>query len=346
MPMGLKSVFGGLACILALATGASAESVADFYKGKQISLIVPSGVGGGYDLYSRFLARYFGRFVPGKPTVVVKNMPGAGGIVAANHIYTVAAPDGLTIGSFQNTITLNQLGKMPSVKYDVRKIAWLGNMSIASTICALSGPARDLTAKDLLTNEVLIGATYGSPTMIPSILNSLAGTRFKIVQGYVSTSNVLVAMESGEVNGLCGWSWDGARVNAKDLLARKTAKVAIDIAIQPQEELRQMGVPFFMDSVPEGESKEVLKVILSTQVYNRPFGLPPGVPEDRLAALRTAFAEMMKDPEVTAEAERIGLDLQYLPPDKIVELIGVALDAPARTQERAVEELRKAGFGG
>ncbi|MBX9740701.1 MAG: hypothetical protein K2X62_11535 [Beijerinckiaceae bacterium] len=344
--MGLKSVFGGLACILALATGASAESVADFYKGKQISLIVPSGVGGGYDLYSRFLARYFGRFVPGKPTVVVKNMPGAGGIVAANHIYTVAAPDGLTIGSFQNTITLNQLGKMPSVKYDVRKIAWLGNMSIASTICALSGPARDLTAKDLLTNEVLIGATYGSPTMIPSILNSLAGTRFKIVQGYVSTSNVLVAMESGEVNGLCGWSWDGARVNAKDLLARKTAKVAIDIAIQPQEELRQMGVPFFMDSVPEGESKEVLKVILSTQVYNRPFGLPPGVPEDRLAALRTAFAEMMKDPEVTAEAERIGLDLQYLPPDKIVELIGVALDAPARTQERAVEELRKAGFGG
>ncbi|MDB5652369.1 MAG: tripartite tricarboxylate transporter family receptor [Hyphomicrobiales bacterium] len=324
----------------------TAGPVEDFYRGKQIALIVPSGVGGGYDLYSRFLARYLGKHIPGSPSVVVKNMPGAGGIAAANYIYSIAPADGLTIGSFQNTITLNQLAKMPSVKFDVRKFGWIGNMSIASTICAFSGGARNLGVNDLLSQEVLIGATFGSPSLIPSILNSLAGTHFKIVQGYVSTSNVLIAMESGEVNGLCGWSWDGARVNAQDMLSRGVAKVAVDIAIQPQPELQKLGVPFLMDSLPAGEKKDVLNVILSTQVYNRPFGVPPGVPEDRLQALRTAFELTMRDTEVRAEAEKLGLDLQYLAPEKIVSLLGLALDAPVGIQERAIEELRKAGFGG
>ena len=334
----------GLA-MLASAGAQAAEPGSDFFAGKQITMIVPSGVGGGYDLYGRFLARFIGRHIPGNPTVVVKNMPAAGGIGAANHLYSIAAPDGLTMGVFQNTVTLNQLGRMSGVKFDVRKLGWIGNMSIASTICALSGTAKGLTAKDLFRTEVTVGASGGSAAMIPTLLNSLAGTHFNVVRGYVSTSNVTLAMEKGEVDGLCGWSWDGARVNARDMLSRGIATVALDIAIQPQPELKAAGVPFLMDLLPEGESKEVLKIILSTQVYNRPVAVPPGVPADRLHLLRAAFADTLKDPEVQAEADKLGLDLAYLSPVRILELINGALEAPARVQERAVDELRKAGFG-
>jgi tripartite-type tricarboxylate transporter receptor subunit TctC len=328
------------------AAPAGAETVEEFYRGKQISLIIPSGVGGGYDLYGRFLSRHIGKHIPGTPTVVVRNMPGAGGIVAANHLANVAAPDGLTIALLQNTITLNQLAKMASVKFDVRKFGWLGNMSISSSICALSGPAKDVSGRELFEKEVLIGTSTGSTSMVPALLNNLAGTRLKLVRGYPASNAVVLAMEKGEVNGLCGWSWDGARVNARDMLARGVAKVALDINIQPQDELRDLGVPFLMDLLPEGENKEVLKVILSTQMYNRPFAAPPDVPADRLKALREAFVAALKDPDMVAEGEKLKIDVQYLPPERIVELIDLALGAPAHIQQRAVEELGKAGWGG
>ncbi|MDB5596867.1 MAG: tripartite tricarboxylate transporter family receptor [Hyphomicrobiales bacterium] len=344
----MKTTIARLLALAALTAAgafpARADPVADFYRGKQISMIVPSGVGGGYDLYTRFLVRYLGKYIPGQPSIVVKNMPGAGGLTAANNLYSIAAPDGLTMGIFQNTVTLNQLAAMPSVKFDVRNFSWIGNMSVASTICAMSGAAKEAKAQDLFSREFVVGATSGSPNMIPLILNNLAGTKFKIVNGYVSTSNVQLAMESGEVSGMCGWSWDGARVNGRDMFSRDSARVVIDIAIQPQPELQKMGVPFLMDMLPEGENKEALKVILSTQVYNRPFAAPPGVPADRLAALRKAFAETLEDPEFKTEAEKLGLDVAYLPPERILELINLALGAPPKVQARAVEELNKAGF--
>jgi hypothetical protein len=342
--MRILAIGSALAASTIHADLARADAVADFYRGKQISMIVAAGVGGGYDLYTRFIARYYGKFVPGQPAVVVRNMPGAGGMTAANHLYSVAPADGLHLGSLQNTITLNQLARTPAVKFDVKKFAWIGNMSIASTICALSGSAKDAKPEDLFVREIIIGATSGSPVIIPSILNSIAGTKFKIVSGYQSTSNVQVAMEAGEVSGLCGWSWDGARVNGRDMFARGVAKPAIDIAIQPQPELQKMGVPFLMDLIPEGDNKEALKVILSTQVYNRPFAAPSGVPQDRLAALRAAFKASLEDVELKAEADKMGLDIAYLAPERIVELISLALDAPQKIQAKAVEELSKAGF--
>ncbi len=341
----MAGLIGVVVGILAGKGSVVAESSTDFFIGKQITMIVPSGVGGGYDLYGRFLARFIGKHIPGNPTVIVKNMPAAGGIGAANYLYSIAAPDGLTMGVFQNTVTLNQLGRMPGVKFDVRKLGWIGNMSVASTICALSGIAKGLTAKDLLHTEITVGASGGSAAMIPTLLNSLAGMHFNVVRGYQSTSNVTLAMEKGEVDGLCGWSWDGARVNAKDMLGRGIATVALDIAIQPQPELKAAGVPFLMDLLSEGENKDVLKIILSTQVYNRPVAAPPGVPADRLHVLRDAFAETLKDPEVRAEADKLGLDLEYLSPARILELINGALEAPVRVQERAIDELKKAGFG-
>jgi tripartite-type tricarboxylate transporter receptor subunit TctC len=341
----LGLIMGGLASLI-FAGSAAADPVADFYRGKQVSIIIPSPPGGGYDLYARFLARYIGKHIPGNPSVIPRNMPGAGGIIATNHLANIAPPDGLTLGLLQNTNTLDQLSKSPNVKFDVRTLSWVGNMSVSSTICALSGPAKDISGKELLQKEVVVGGSTGSPTTIPLLLNSLAGTRFNVIRGYAGTAPVTLAMEKGEVNGLCGWAWDGARVNARDMLSRGFIKVAVDIGIEPLPELQKMGVPFLMDFVPEGDNKEILKIILSTQVYGRPFAAPPGVPADRLKALRDAFVAALKDPEMIAEGQKLNIDIQYLPPERILELIKLALDAPPKLQERAVDELAKAGFGG
>jgi hypothetical protein len=335
------AALGGLLCV----ASAAADPVAEFYRGKQVSVLVPSPPGGGYDLYARFLARYMGKHIPGNPPLIVKNIPGAGGIIAANHLANVAPPDGLTFAIVQNTNTLDQLAKSPHVKFDIRTLGWIGSMSTSSTVCALSGPTKEVSGKELLDKEVLIGGTSGSPTTIPLLLNSLASTRFKIIRGYAGTAPVVLAMEKGEVHGLCGWAWDGARVTARDMLSRGFAKVALDVAIEPMPELQRMNVPFLMDFVPEGDNKEILKIILSTQVYGRPFATTPGVPPERLKALREAFVATLKDPEFLAEGQKLNIDIQYLPPERILELLKLALDAPPRLQERAVEELHKAGFG-
>jgi tripartite-type tricarboxylate transporter receptor subunit TctC len=347
MMVEISRTFFGASLAFLLSSGiAAADPVADFYRGKQIAMIVPSAPGGGYDLYGRFIARHLGRHIPGNPTFVVKNLPGAGGIAAANYLYSIAPPDGLTIGIVQNTVTLNQLAKMSSVKFDVRQFGWLGNASVASSICAFSGNAAGLAGNDLFEKEVVLAGAGGSPTIVPALLNSLAKTRFKVIAGYPSTASGLLAMQNGEVSGICGWGWDGAKVNGKDLFDRGIARVGLDIAIQPQPELQAKRVPFIMDLVPQSEEKEVLKVLLSTQVYNRPFAAPPGVPAERLKALQEAFRKTLDDPEANAEAAKTGVDLHYLPPARVVELIDMALGAPARIQERAVEEMKKAGFGG
>ena len=334
---------GAVLAILASAGSEAAVPVPDFFTGKQITMIVPSGVGGGYDLYGRFLARFIGKHIPGNPTVVVKNMPAAGGIGAANHLYSVAAPDGLTIGVFQNSITLNQLGKVSGSKFDVRKLGWIGNMSIAShNLRALRNSQGSDGEGSVPHTEITVGASGGSAAMIPTLLNSLAGTHFNVVRGYLSTSNVTLAMEKREVDGYAaGLDGQGEREGH----AEPVATVALDIAIQPQPELKAAGVPFLMDLLSDGENRDVLKIILSTQVYNRPVAVPPGVPGDRLRVLRDAFADTLKDPEVQAEADKLGLDLEYLSPERILELINGALEAPVRVQERAVDELKKAGFG-
>ena len=216
-----------------------------------------------------------GRFVPGSPTMVVQNMPGAGGLKSANHLYVVAPKDGSTIAILHNTLTLNQIAKSASVSYDMRRFAWLGSMSITSTICAFTPKAGVSGLSDVVSKEVVIGASAGSTSMIPAILNSLVGTKFKQVKGYESTSNILVAMERGEVDGVCGWGWDSAKVQAMSALERKAFGIGLDIANEPHPDLKKLGVPFVMDLMKEGPNKQALDLILSTQYYNRPFAAPP-----------------------------------------------------------------------
>jgi tripartite-type tricarboxylate transporter receptor subunit TctC len=322
------------------------DQVADFYRGKQLRIVVGSATGGGYDLHARTLARRFGSYLPGNPSVIVQNMPGAGGLAAANHLAVRAARDGLTMGIIQGSQTFAQLGQSPNAQFDMRAFGWLGSANMTSNTCVFSKRAGIATARDLLEKKVVIGASGGSTEFVPNLLNALVGTRFDIVKGYRSTTEIMPAIERGEVDGLCGWGWDSARVNGRDYLARGVIAVGLESANERHPELKARGVPFMMDLVGDEEIRRVLAFVFSYLVYVRPFIAPPGLPADRLKALQDAFAATLRDPELLAEAERAGVEIRYISPDHVKAALAQAFDAPDAIKERGLAELRKAGWEG
>ena len=332
-----------------LALGASAQaqdSIAEFYKGKQIRIIVPSASGGGFDLYARYIARHLGKHIPGNPGIIVQNMPGAGGLAAANHLHTRAAKDGLTIGTLQGPTTYAQVGKSPNVHFDMRTFGWLGSANITSNTCVFTKRAGIAGANDLLTKSVVIGGSGGSTEFAPNLLNALIGTKFTIVKGYKSTTSVLPAMERGEVDGMCGWGWDSARVNGRDYFNRGIISVGLECANERNPELAALGVPFMMDLTNDDETRKVLNFLFAYLVYIRPFVTPPGIPADRLKMLQDAFAATLKDPDFLAEAERGGVEIRYASPERVRVAMGQIFDAPDAIKSRGLEELRKAGWEG
>lgn len=336
-----------IAGLIASITSALAQDgIADFYKGKQIRVIVPSASGGGFDLYARYVARHLGKHIPGNPTLVVQNMPGAGGLAAANHLYTRASKDGLTIGVLQGPSTYAQVGKSPNVQFDMRGFGWLGSANVTSNTCVFTKHAGINSANDLLTKTVIIGGSGGSTEFAPNLLNALLGTKFTIVKGYHSTSTVLPAMERGEVDGMCGWGWDSARVNGRDYFARGVIKVGLQCANEHHPELDAMGVPFMMDLTKDEEVKKVLGFLFAYLVYIRPFVAPPGIPPDRLKVLQDAFAATLKDPDLLAEANKAGVEIRFASPERVRVAMGQIFDAPEAIKARALEELRKAGWEG
>jgi tripartite-type tricarboxylate transporter receptor subunit TctC len=329
--------------------GASAqaqESVADFYKGKQIRIITASAPGGGFDLYARYMARHLGKHIPGNPTIIVQNMPGAGGLAAANHVYTRASKDGLTLGALQGPVTYAQVGKSPNVQFDMRAFGWLGSANVTSNTCVFAKRVGMATADDLLTKRVIIGASGGSTEFVPNLLNALIGTRFNIVKGYKSTSSILPAIERGEVDGLCGWGWDSARANGRDYFNRGVIAVGIECANERHPDLAARGVPFMMDLAKDDETRKVLSFLFSYLVYIRPFVTPPGVPAERLKTLQDAFAAALQDKELRSEADRAGVEIRYASPARVAGALKDIFDAPPAIQTRALEELRKAGWEG
>lgn len=331
------------------ALGASAQAqdaVADFYKGKQIRIIAASAAGGGFDLYARYLARHLGKHIPGNPTIIVQNMPGAGGLAAANHMFTRASKDGLTIGALQGPVTYAQVGKSPNAQFDMRAFGWLGSANVTSNTCVFSKRAGMTTGDDLLNKRVIIGASGGSTEFVPNLLNALVGTKLTIVKGYKSTTSIMPAIERGEVDGLCGWGWDSARANGRDYFARGVISVGIECANERHPDLAARGVPFMMDLAKDDETKKVLSFLFSYLVFIRPFVTPPGIPADRLKALQDAFAAALQDKELLNEAERAGVEIRYASPERVMRALGDIFDAPVPIQARALDELRKAGWEG
>lgn len=347
----LRQILSSAAALVALgallqADPAAADPVADFYAGKTVKIVVGSAPGGGYDLYARLLSRHMSRHIPGNPSVIVQNMPGAGGITATNFLYAKAPRDGLTFGIVQGTLIYSQVGSSSSVQFDMGKFGWLGSANNTSNICVFSKGAAPKEGKELTERERIIGTSAGSTELIPTLLNNLVGTKFKMVRGFQSTTNVLLAIERGEVDGLCGWGWDSAQVNGRDFFERGVITPGLEAANERHPVLKERGVPFALDLAKNEKDRKVMEFLFSYQVYIRPFIAPPELPADRLKALQDAFKATLEDPELLAEAKKGEVEIRYVSPAQVHVALGQVLDAPADIKAEALEQLRQSGWGG
>ena len=314
------------------------DAVAAFYKGKQINLIVGSSAGGGYDTYARLLGRHLGKYIPGNPVIVPSNMPGAGSNAAAAHIYAVAPKDGTVIGAVQTAAVLDPLfGDKARMKHDASKFIYLGSATVDYYVCVVRADAPVKSFQEALSREVIIGASQpGTSTRdFPALLNNAVGAKFRIVSGYPGTREITLAIEKGEVQGLCGFSWSSLSVQHPDWLQNGFIRVLVQEHDKGHPEVNRKGVPLAVDFAKSPQDRTIMELIYSSEIFGRPYILPPGVPAERVAALRKAFMDALRDPELRAEGEKLGLDLDPISGEDLQKIAEKIYATPPDIVERA-----------
>jgi tripartite-type tricarboxylate transporter receptor subunit TctC len=295
------------AAILA-APAAPAQTVADFYRDKQIKLVVSSSPGGGFDAVTRLIARHVEKHMPGNPAFVVQNMAGAGGLRAANFLYAVAPGDGTTIGLFQNTIPLEPLYGNRQAAFDAKKFQWLGSPSQEFAVFAIWHTVPVDTVADARTHELAIGApgSTSSPAFYGRIFAAVLGMKIRIIAGYPGEAEALLAMERRENDGNSSAYWSSLKATHPDWLAEKKIKFLLQYGAHPRAELKD--VPFAPDLTGDPMKRQIVEIAAAPLALGRPLAAPPGVPPDRIAALRAALADTFRDPDYLAECQNLRLE--------------------------------------
>jgi tripartite-type tricarboxylate transporter receptor subunit TctC len=313
----------GLAAFAALiGLGAAfADAVADFYKGRTIDLYVGYSVGGAYDLYARVIGRHLGAHIPGSPTLVPKNLEGAGSLRLANYLYRVAPHDGSTIGTIGRGIAFDPLLIGQGDAFDAQKFNWIGSANNEVSVCVAMRQSGIAKFEDLFTKDLTVGGTGTSADtdQFPRVLNGVLGTHFKIVEGYPGGNDVVLAMERGEVQGRCGWSWSSVKSTHKTWIDDKRMIVLIQLSLAKHPELPN--VPLVMDFAKTDEQRQILKMIFARNVMGRPYLAPPNVPADRVAALREAFSATMTDKDFRTEADKTDLEINPVSGAEVEQLV-------------------------
>ena len=325
-----------LAALIAAGPAEAQDAVAQFYRGKQISLYIGSTPGGGYDAYARLLARKFSSHIPGNPAIVPQNMPGAGSNKLAGYMYSVAPKDGTAIGAiFSGAIVQPLFGD--ALAHDPSKFIYLGNANIEVFLCLARTDAPVKTFKDALEQELIIGATNegGSTRDFPAMLNNILGAKFRLVTGYPGSNEIMLALERNEVQGTCGVGWSSVAPQRARLIDSGLARVIAQLASKGHRDLDRMGVPLAIDFAKTAEDRQVMELIYSQLMFGRPYVLPPGVPADRVAALRKAFMDTFRDREIVAEAARMKLDVDALSGEDVQAEVARAYAMPPNIIERA-----------
>lgn len=310
-----------------------------FYAGKTIRFIVGAAPGGGHDAYIRLLAKHIGKHIPGNPATLVENMPGAGTMIAANHLFKVAKPDGLTVGNFLQGLPLQQLMGAEGVEFDARKFNWVGAMTggdAAVVVCIVRSDRGIRTAQELLAAPAPVvfgGVGPGSQTDIyPQLLQQAYGANIKLVSGYGGTAPIRLAIERGEVEGGC-WSWSSIKVTAKAMLDSGLVVSILQQGVRKHSELAHL--PMMTDLARSEEARQLVRLAYLPEALSRPLTAPPGVPEERVKILREAFVAAVKDPELVEEAAKANLELSPVPGDEIVRFI----DEMFKTSPEVVKKL-------
>jgi tripartite-type tricarboxylate transporter receptor subunit TctC len=332
MRKGLIAASAALIAVGAAATAApaaAADPVADFYKGKRMKFIIGFGTGGGYNLYSRHVARHMGKHIPGKPNFIAQNMTGAGSIRASNFLYSRAPKDGTVIGMISQAIPLAQLLKYKGVDFDIRKFNWIGNASVSIGVTTAYHKAPFKTLEDAKKNEMILPATGGrsTSTIVPRVMNAILGTKFKIIQGFQGAGQMNLAMERGEVHGrgsntLASWA-----ATAPEWVANN--RIIHLVQYGPHKDPRIPNVPLLQDLAANDEDRGVLELVSAMPAVGRPITAPPDVPPARVAALRAAFDATMKDAAYIAEAKKLKMELNPTTGAKLTEVIKKIMEVPA-----------------
>jgi tripartite-type tricarboxylate transporter receptor subunit TctC len=293
-------------------SAASAQSVESFYKGKRVTMLVGSAVGGGYDAYARLVSRHLGRFIPGNPAFVVQNMPGAGGAVAAANLYNVAAKDGTVMKLFQREILVAPLLEARNIenRYDATRFNWLGSLNSETGVVVVRTTAPHKTFDDLLTTELVVGSSGPSSDFMTLFMNRVLKTKMKIITGYRASTEVYLAMDRGEVQGRVSNGWSGDKGIVAPWVRDGKARLIVALALKPSKELPD--VPLITQFVKNETDRQVMELILVGSLWGRPFALAPDVPKDRVAAVRQAFVAMYNDAGFIAEAKKLDLDLDAM----------------------------------
>ena len=314
---------------------ASAQSVADFYRGKSISLIVTSSPGGDYDNRARLVARHMDRHIPGNPKIVVQNMPGGGGLRGANHIYRIAPRDGSVIGAVDQQAPLAQAFGEKGVEFDLAKSSYVGNTTSSPIVLVSWHTSAVKTFRDALENELVIGATgAGSASVqVPLMINALIGTKFRVVSGYPGGYEIYLAMENGEVAGRATQNWSGWKSQKPDWLRDKKINLLAQAGATKHPELPD--VPLLADFAKSGEDKLLLEIYFATADMARPLLVGPDVPGERVEALRRAFDATMADSEFLEEAKRINIDIEATGGADVQKIVMRILGAPPHVLARA-----------
>jgi len=336
----LRRAIGGFAALIALTGVAGADDVADFYKGRDISLIIGYSVGGGYDAYARLLARHIGKHVPGAPPIIPQQMTGAGSLRAANYIYSVALKDGSVFGTFSRSTGIAPL--MGQAQFDSRKFTWLGSVTDDNTTCVTWNTSPIKSWGDFLSKPSKFGGlgADADPDIWALLYKNVFGAKLQLVTGYPGTNDVTLAMERGEVDGLCGLSWSTIKTRHADWLTNHSVNIIVQAALKKEPEMAS--VPLVSDLAGNPEQRQILKLLLTSQAMARPFAAPPGIPEDRKKALIAAFDATMADADFLAEAHKLDFDVRPVGAATIDGLLADIYATPKEVVAKAAKAISSA----
>jgi tripartite-type tricarboxylate transporter receptor subunit TctC len=335
------SVLAFTALMTAHAPMAAPDAVADFYKGKTITIVVGSDSGGGYDLNARVLGRYLGRYIPGNPNIIVQNKPGASSLLAANYVYEIAPKDGTVIAEVQRPIPFPALFVGNGARYDVRKIQWLGSTMNEMGLIVAWNTAPQHSIADVIATPMVIGGN-GPATdteIFPRALNSILGTQFKIVSGYPGQAQITLAMERGEIQGTGNWSWSDIQMGHADWLSDKKIRLLLQLDLKKNPDLPD--VPLILDLARNSEERQVFEMLASMKALGRPYFVAPEVPQDRADALRTAFMQTMKDPDFLADAKKSLGKIDPVSGADMKEVVTRVNSLPAAITEKARDAIKQ-----
>jgi tripartite-type tricarboxylate transporter receptor subunit TctC len=344
----MKNIMNAALFLTAAMIAAPSIALADdFYAGKSISIIVGYRAGGGYDTYTRLVARHMGKHIPGNPSVVVENKGGAGSKLAANYLYSRSQPDGLTAGVFGGGLLTQQALESKGVSYDGRKFKWVGSMAEGNPACVIMGFTGLKTLDDVLKSKKILkmGSTGAGSTTddLPRLLKGLLGAKLDVVAGFKGTSAVRVSMQRKELDGAC-WTWDSIRVTARSMLDAKGDQKLIPYLIEGKFEDPELnGVPQLSEVVQGDENRAAIRAWLAPYKMLRPIALPPGTPQDKVEILRAAFLKTMADPTFLKEIKKLNLDLSFKSGAEVDKLAEESLTLTPAVKKKLISMIGRPG---